>query len=227
MANKEAKAPVIDELADKLSRSSIAIVTDYRGLRVSDITDLRRRLRAANVDYQVAKNTLTRFAAERVGKSAMNVDLEGPTAIAFAYDEPAAAARVMRDYLRTSRVLQVKGAMLGERRLSADELQSLADLPGKPDLQARLVGTIQSPMASLVGTISGLLTQIAYVVDQRAQQLGGGAVEIDEVAAQPSEAEAAAPESGASGAATEAVAQAEETPAETVEATAQNDEASA
>jgi large subunit ribosomal protein L10 len=174
LANKEAKAPVIDALADKLSRSSIAIVTDYRGLRVADMQALRRRLRDANVEYQVAKNTLTRFAAERVGKSAMIVDLEGPTAIAFGYDDPVLAAKAMQDYARTSRILTVKGGILGERRLSAADLQGLADLPGKPQLQARVIGTIQSPMASLVGAMNGLLSQIAYVVDQRAQQLGGG-----------------------------------------------------
>jgi large subunit ribosomal protein L10 len=174
LANKEAKAPVIDALADKLSRSSIAIVTDYRGLRVADMQALRRRLRDANVEYQVAKNTLTRFAAERVGKSAMIVDLEGPTAIAFGYDDPVLAAKAMQDYARTSRILTVKGGILGERRLSAADLQGLADLPGKPQLQARVVGTIQSPMASLVGAMNGLLSQIAYVVDQRAQQLGDG-----------------------------------------------------
>jgi large subunit ribosomal protein L10 len=224
MANKEAKAPVIDALADKLTRSSIAIVTDYRGLRVSDITDLRRRLRSANVDYQVAKNTLTRFAAERVGKSAMHVDLEGPTAIAFAYEDPAAAARAMRDYLRTSRVLRVKGAMLGERRLSAEDLQSLADLPGKSDLQARLVGTIQGPMASLVGTISGLLSQIAYIVDRRAQQLGG---DTQTAAAVAETSESPAETSDTSGEPTEASVEPTQASAETTDAAAETTDASA
>lgn len=173
LANKEAKAPVIDELADKLSRSSIAIVTDYRGLTVADMQTLRRRLREAGVEYAVAKNTLTRFAAERVNKSAMNADLEGPTAIAFAYEDPAAAARTLQDYLRTSRILRVKGAILGDRRLSAEDVEGLASLPPKAQLQARVVGTVQGPMASLLGTINGLLSQIAYVVDQRVGQLGG------------------------------------------------------
>ena len=174
MANKEAKAPLVDDLADRLGRSSIAILTDYRGLSVAEMTDLRRRLRAANVEYQVAKNTLTRFAAERANKTAIHEDLEGPTAIAFGYDDPAAAAKAVQDYLRTSRVLKVKSAILGERRLAPDELQGLAELPSKERLQARLVGTIQSPMSSLVGPINGLLSQVAYVLDQRAQLLEGG-----------------------------------------------------
>jgi large subunit ribosomal protein L10 len=173
LANKQAKAPLIDDLADRLSRSSIAILTDYRGLSVADLTDLRRKLRAADVDYQVTKNTLTRFAAERVNKAAINQDLEGPTAIAFGYDDPAVAAKVVQDYLRTSRVLRVKSAVYGDRRLAPQEVQALAELPPKPQLQARLVGTVQGPMSSLVGTINALLSQLAYVLDQRAQQLGG------------------------------------------------------
>ena len=177
MANKEAKAPVIDDLADRLERTTIAILTDYRGMRVGELAELRRRLRTVNVEYRVVKNTLTRFAAERVSKTAIQSDLEGPTAIAFAYDDPALAAKTFQDYVRTARLqnLSVKSAILGERRLAPAELQSLADLPGKPQLQARLVGTVQGPLASLVGSINGLLSQIVYVVDQRAQQLGGDA----------------------------------------------------
>jgi large subunit ribosomal protein L10 len=176
LANKEAKAPIIDALADRLERSSIAIVTDYRGLSVAQITDLRQRLRTAGVEFNVAKNTLTRFAAERVGKAAIHQDLEGPTAIAFGYGDPVEAARALRDYLRSSRVsMEVKGAVLGTRRLAASDVQSMADLPAPPVLQGRLVGTLQGPMASLVGSINGLLSQIAYAVDQRAQQLGGEA----------------------------------------------------
>jgi large subunit ribosomal protein L10 len=161
LANKEAKAPLVDDLADRLGRSSIAIVTDYRGLSVAEMLDLRRRLRSANVEYRVSKNTLTRFAADKAEKPAMKADLEGPTAIAFGYDDAASAAKAVQDYVRASRVLRVKGAMLGDRRLA-----------GRPELQARLVGTFQAPMSSLIGTVNGLLTQLVYVFDQRAQQVG-------------------------------------------------------
>ena len=173
MANKEAKAPLVDALAERLERSSIAILTDYRGLSVAEMMDIRRKLRAVSVEYQVTKNTLTRFAAEKTNKTAIQPDLVGPTAIAFGYDDPVTAARAVQDYLRTSRVLTVKSAVLGERRLAPEEVRTLAELPGKPQLQARFVGTVQGPMASVVGTLNGLLTQIVYVVDQRVQQLGG------------------------------------------------------
>jgi large subunit ribosomal protein L10 len=182
LANKEAKAPLIEDLADRLGRCSIAILTDYRGMRVGELAELRRRLRTVNVEYRIAKNTMTRFAAERVGKTAIHQDLEGPTAIAFAYDDPGLAARTFQDYVRTARLqhLSVKSAILGERRLAPAQLQALADLPGQPQLQARLVGTVQGPLASLVGSINGLLSQLAYVVDQRAQQLGGAGAQAAE-----------------------------------------------
>ena len=103
-----------------------------------------------------------------------------PAALAQGTPKPAtettkAANKAVQDYLRTSRVLSVKSAVYGDRRLAPEELRVLAELPPKPQLQARLVGTIQGPMSSLVGTINGLLSQLAYVVDQRAQQLGGAA----------------------------------------------------
>lgn len=173
MGSKDVKAAQIAELADRLGRCSIAIVTDYRGLTVSELADLRRRLRGANVEYRVAKNTLTRFAAERAGQDAITAFLEGPTAIAFGLGDPVEAAKALEDYARTARVFAIKGGVLGGRRLDRKELQSLAELPGKPQLQARLVGTIQGPMASLVGTLNGLLSQIVYILEQRTQQLGG------------------------------------------------------
>lgn len=199
MAKKEVKAARVDQLADRLSRSSIAIVTDYRGLTVAEITELRRKLRAARVDYQVAKNRLLRFAAERVQKTALSPDLVGPTAIAFGYEDPVDAAKALQDYVRNSRVLTVKCAVLGDRRLEARELQTLAELPARPQLQARLVGTIQGPMAALIGTIEGLLRQLVYVIDQRALQLGEPAAapaeeQPAEAAAEPAATESAAPE---------------------------------
>jgi len=173
---RRAKEREVDELADKLGRSQMAILTDYRGLRVSDLQNLRGRLRGVGVEYAVAKNTLTRFAAERVGREAMVQDLTGPTAIAFVYDDPSAATRAIQDFIRATRSpLKIKGGVLGNSRLSAEEVGRLADLPGKDELRARLVGTFSSPMAGLVGAMNGLLSSLAYTLDQRVQQLEGGA----------------------------------------------------
>src|SRR5688500_7767795 len=109
------KEQTVSDLTDKLSRSQIVIVTDYRGLTVSEMSDLRGRLRQAGAEYQVAKNTLTRFAAEQAGRAGLVEDLKGPSAIAFGYDDPAALAKSLQEYLRVSRTvnLTIKGGILG------------------------------------------------------------------------------------------------------------------
>ena len=168
---REEKVKQVEELADRLARSNIAVLTDYRGLTVAEMNDLRSKLRQAGVEYRVAKNTLTRLAAERVGRTALIQDLQGPIAIAFGYDDPVTAAKAVAEYQRTSRVLAIKSALLGDRRLSAAEVSQLAELPSKDQLRAQLVGAIQGPMASLVGAINGLLSNVVYAIDQRAQQL--------------------------------------------------------
>jgi ribosomal protein L10 len=97
------KEQTVSELADKLSRSQLVVVTDYRGLTVAEMSALRGRLRQAGAEYQVAKNTLTRFAAEQAGRAALVDDLTGPSAIAFGYEDPAALAKSLQDYLRAAR----------------------------------------------------------------------------------------------------------------------------
>jgi large subunit ribosomal protein L10 len=171
---REKKEHQVDEIADKLQRSNLAILTDYRGLKVSDLNNLRGRLRPVGTEFHVSKNTLTRFAAQRVGREAIVADLEGPTGIAFVFDDPSLAAKALQDFVRVNRVMTIKAGILGDRRLDAEEVLRVAELPPRAQLQARLVGTVMSPMASLVGVMNGLLSNLAYVVNERAKQLGGG-----------------------------------------------------
>src|SRR5919197_2990945 len=121
------KSSAIDELADRLARAEIAVLTEYRGLSGTDMQDLRGRLRPAGVDYVVAKNTLTRSAAERSGRTGIIQDLQGPTAIAFGADA-VATARALQDYARANRIFVLKSALLGDRRLDLRELEQLASL---------------------------------------------------------------------------------------------------
>jgi large subunit ribosomal protein L10 len=179
-----AKERQVDELADKLERSTLAIFTDYRGLRVADLTNLRNRLRPVGVEYTVAKNTLTRFAAERLGRGAIVGDLEGPTAIAFAYEDPAAATKALQDFIRATRSpLSIKAGLLGSQRLAGEEVVRIAELPGKDELRARLVGAVASPMSSLVGMMNAVLSNLAYALDERSRQLSGGESAVAEAAA--------------------------------------------
>jgi large subunit ribosomal protein L7/L12 len=165
------KARAVDELAEKLGRSQLVVLTDYRGLTMAEMTDLRERLRQVGAEYQVTKNTLTRFAAERAGRAGIVPELEGPTAIAFGYDDLAGLAKTLRDYLRTSRLLEVKIGLLGDRRLSPDEIGGLADLPTREVALSRALGSIISPLSAFLMIVAAPLQNVIGVLEARRQQL--------------------------------------------------------
>ena len=175
------KSSAIDLLVERLSNAEIAILTEYRGLSVADMRDLRGRLRPAGVDYVVAKNTLARFAAERTGKTSIVVDLVGPTAIAFGSD-PVATAKALQDYTRVNRTFVLKGALLGDRRIDPKEVEQLALLPPVGVLQGRVFGMIVSPLQSMVSVLSAPLAGLARLLEARRMQLeesGGDAAQGD------------------------------------------------
>ena len=172
----EAKARAIDEIAQKLRDSKVAIFTNYRGLSVKDLADLRGRLRPAKVDYQVVKNTLTRFAAQKADITAdLSAVLEGPTAVGFGYEDVVQAAKAINDYARTSRVFEIKAGLLENRVLSAAEVTSLATLPAKPQLQAQVLGTMTAPIQNLLGVLNAASRDFLSVLVQRQKQLEGQA----------------------------------------------------
>jgi large subunit ribosomal protein L10 len=168
------KVQEVEELADRFQRSSIAIVTDYRGLTVSDMVTFRSRLREAGVEYRVSKNTLARFAADQSGREAIKEDLVGPTAIAFSYDDPVPVAKIVSEFARTSRILQVRGALLGDRRISPEEINRLSELPSKEALLAQVVGGMMGPIAGLVNVLNGVTAGLVGVLDARRRQLEEG-----------------------------------------------------
>ena len=170
------KTSAIDALADRLTRAEIAVLTEYRGLSVSDMQDLRGRLRPAGVDYVVAKNTLARFAAERTGHTSIIEDLSGPTAIAFGSD-PVATAKALQDFARVNRTFVLKSALLGDQRLLPREVEQLAMLPPADVLRGRVFGMIVSPLQRTVNVLSAPLAGLARVLDARRKQLeeAGGA----------------------------------------------------
>jgi large subunit ribosomal protein L10 len=168
------KADTIAELEGLFARSSVAVLTDYRGLTVKELTAMRRRLAENDVDYHVAKNTLTRIALERQGRGEVAGELEGPTAIAFGFGEPSVAPKTLTDYIRLNRsILKIKGAILGDRLLSAEEVEGLARLPSKAELQSQLLGALQGPMFGLVSAINQLLGGLTTVLQRRVEQLEG------------------------------------------------------
>ncbi|MBV9174448.1 MAG: 50S ribosomal protein L10 [Chloroflexi bacterium] len=174
------KSAAIDSLAERLSSAEIAVLTEYRGLSVTELQDLRGRLRPAGVEYVVAKNTLARFAAERTGRMTIVQDLVGPTAIAFGSD-PVATAKALQDYTRTNRIFVLKSGLLGDRRIEAREVEQLASLPPADVLRGRLFGMVVSPLQSTVTVLSAPLASLARLLEARRKQLeeqgGAGAAE--------------------------------------------------
>jgi large subunit ribosomal protein L10 len=163
VALKEAKVKAVEEIKDKFSRSRTAILTDYRGLNVAEITELRRKLKEEDVEYKVVKNTLTSIAIKDFD---FNLDefLEGPTAIAFSYEDPVAPAKVLVDFAKTHKQLEIKAGVVEGKVTSKDVIDELAKLPPKEQLLANAVGAIQSPLYGIVGVLQGPLRELVYTL---------------------------------------------------------------
>jgi large subunit ribosomal protein L10 len=165
-ARKEQKAEQVELLAEKLKNAKVAVLTDYRGLTVSQIQDLRAKLRTGAVEYRVVKNTLARRAADAAGVAALQSELEGPVAIAFGYEDLAAPSKLINEWVRTTRLkLDVKGGLVEGRVFSPDQVKQLADLPSRETLIAQLLGTLQSPVGQLVAIMESPLQQLLGVLN--------------------------------------------------------------
>jgi large subunit ribosomal protein L10 len=179
MPSETARAPrpekiaVVDEVKTRLQGSSAALLTEYRGMKVADLAALRVALTAAGADFKVYKNTLVRFAVRDLGLDLDEAMLTGPTAIAFVDGDAAAVAKALRDYARTNPLLIVKGGILGESALSADEARALADLPSREVLLARFAGGLAAPLAGFAGLLQALPRNLAYGLKALIDQGGG------------------------------------------------------
>jgi large subunit ribosomal protein L10 len=166
------KAVVIDELAEQLRRAKLAILTDYRGLSVTGIQGLRTTLRPLNAEFRIAKNTLTRIAAEKAGIDGLLPMLDGPLALVLAYEDVVAPSKAIADFARTSRILIIKGGVLDKVIVNAKGIEDLATLPSREELLAKVLGTINSPIQGLVNVLSGPSRSFVQVLNAYAQQQG-------------------------------------------------------
>ncbi len=173
----QAKAEIIEQLTEKLGRASVTILVQTQGLKVKDMNDLRSKMRAARIDFQVAKNTLLRIATERNHMTGVDTSIfNGQTSVALGYEDEIAAAKAVVDYIRTSRVAVLKSGILGGRTLSAQQIEDLAKmLGGKNYAKAQVVGVIQGPLATTYSLLSAPLRDLCYVIQARAEQLQGSA----------------------------------------------------
>lgn len=171
----QAKTEKIAELADKLNRATVTILVQTQGLNVKGMNELRARMRAARIEFQIAKNTLLRIASERNEMHELDTSIfTGQTAVAFGYEDEVFAAKAVNDYITTSKIVVLKSAIMGGRALTTTQVEGLAKLPGgKNQVKAQVVGTIQGPAASLVGLFNAPLRDLCYILQARADQLQG------------------------------------------------------
>jgi len=169
--SKAQKAALIDEYADKLARSAATILIDYRGLSVTDITELRNSLRPSGGELTVVKNTLLALSMEREGIQVPEEMLVGPTAMAICYDDPAGPAKALTGFAKKYESITIKGGILGARPISIEDVHRLAALPSREELLAKALAGMQSPISGLVGVLSGTIRSLAYVLQARADQL--------------------------------------------------------
>ena len=173
------KAQQIDELAERFERSQLTVIANYRGLTVAQLQELRGNLRGANAEFSVAKNTLTRIASSRVGVEIPEEYLEGPTALMFAFEDVVAPAKALTDFVRSSRVLELKVGMMEGHTLATSDIEALASMPPREELLGKLVGMLASPMSRTVGVLGGPSRSLVNVLSARAEQLGESAEAAD------------------------------------------------
>jgi large subunit ribosomal protein L10 len=169
---RDDKEAVIAEVADLLAGSETMFVSDYRGLTVAQLSELRGKLRESGARFRIVKNTLGGIAAERAGRTELSPLLGGPTAVTFCGDDLVGAAKALADFAKTHPQLEVRGGLLETSLIDAEGVKALASLPPRDTLIAQVVGTMAAPMTGLVtvlqGTVSGFVRALNQVAQQKA-----------------------------------------------------------
>ena len=171
----EEKINRVEDLKDRLERSTITFGADYTRSTVNQMVALRRAMRAAGIEFTVVKNTLMYLAAEQAGRPQVKDIVQGPTGVAFGFDDPAAAAKAMADYARANaNSFAIRGAVLGDGApMGPDGVTRLATLPPRPQMLSILLAQMQAPMSRLVGALNGPVQNLDNVLRARMNQLEG------------------------------------------------------
>jgi large subunit ribosomal protein L10 len=167
------KVAVVDEVRGRLSASSAALLTEYRGLKVDELARLRQSVREAGGEYKIYKNTLVRLAVADLGLAGVGELLTGPTAIAFVDGDAVLVAKALREFSRTAPALVVKGGLLGSRPLSAADAGALAEVAPREVLLAQFAGALAAPLGKLAGLLAALPRNFAYALAALIDKQGG------------------------------------------------------
>ncbi len=174
-ATRIQKERTVAQVAERLNGAASTVVLDYRGLKVAEDTELRRRLRAAHVEYRIVKNSLIGLAGQQAGVTGLDGMLQGPTAVAFSDGDPTAGPRELVAFAKDHQSLTLKGGVLGGRVLAAADVSALATLPSREVLLARVAAALASPLVATATVLGAPLRQLASLTDQLAKARGGAA----------------------------------------------------
>ena len=169
----QAKVESVEALKERLSAAKTAVLTEYRGLSVQQLSALRKQLKGAAAEYKVVKNRLARLAVRGGALDALAPHLKGPTGLAFTGQDPVAVAKALQVFVKTNPQLQIRLGLVEGKVVQPAELKALADLPSKGQLRSQIVGAVQGPMAQLVSLLQAPLRELVYVLAAR----GKGAAE--------------------------------------------------
>ncbi len=168
-----AKAESIESLKQRLDGVKTAVLTEYRGLTVRQISDLRKQLKGAAADYKVIKNRLARLAVKGTPLDALGAHLKGPTGLAYSRQDPVAVAKALQAFVKANPLLSIKVGLVEGKVLAPEALRSLADLPSKEALRSQIVGAVQGPMSQLVSLLRAPLRELVYVLEERGKGAAG------------------------------------------------------
>ena len=159
------KASKVAELKDLLTASKGVVLVNYCGLTVAEDTELRAKMREAGVKYMVAKNTFIRIAAKEAGIEGLDSVLEHNTALAFSAEDPVAPAKILNDFSKDHKALELKAGVLDGKVIAVEEVKALAELPSREELLAKLVGSMQAPISGLVNVLQGTIRNFVYTLE--------------------------------------------------------------
>lgn len=171
MATKAFKTQKIESIKEKLSKAKVAIVTEYKGLSVEEITNLRRRLQKEGGDYTVTKNTLAKIAAKGTEFEVLIDSFKGPIALALGFEDQVSPAKAVVSFFKEAKKGEIVGAALDGKLLTADEAKALATIPSKEEIYAKMLGCVNSPATGIANSMNAVITQLVRTIDAAKEKL--------------------------------------------------------